>query len=95
MEKMVFRNKIYIKKNSEPSEQISFSSKTHGNWISLENMQTNMKVGLIALFQVCKVHFLVFGGLANLVLNKLAKPGDAIAISKSETITHSLSDWQG
>ena len=54
-------------------------------------MQTNMKVGLvIALFQVCNVHLLVFGDLANLVLNKLAKPGDAIAISKSETITHSL-----
>ena len=37
--------------------------KSHTNLISLENMQTNMKVGgLTSRFQVCIVHFLVFWG---------------------------------
>ena len=37
--------------------------KSHENRISLENIQTNMKVGgLASIFQVCIVHFLVFWG---------------------------------
>ena len=37
--------------------------KSNGKRVSLENIQTNMKVaGLTSLFQVCIVYFLVFWG---------------------------------
>ena len=50
---------------------------------------------LVTLVSWCTCQYISF--YSQFVINKLAKLGDAIAISKSETINDSLthSDWQG
>ena len=46
--------------------------KIHTNWISLEHMQTPLKVdGLTSILQVCIVHFIVFWGPGRFGLQKV------------------------
>ena len=73
---------------------ISWNLKTRFSYLECRNLLTVLpwdaswhSLALGSEHQGCILH--------NLFVNKLAKLGEVIAISKSETINHSPTDWQG